>query len=267
MSQILTDLLDKVRIEYIEKLESNNGELPFTVAKQLCSMRLNLNADLLAKIIHQDPTLLAARAGGLIKQGDEAINPCAALVIVMNIHSAAFEVLLDTAVHYGWLTLNSAGEVSLESDEMITVDEIGIPEMDYSRSQQALDNIAKGGISELSRLLANAEAEYLSMLDSQVLDAYSLAIQVAGSHSVFTPQEIAPLVHENPLLLALRADDLVVDEVFENDPPAGIIIGSHITQMVIDHLLEQATEKGALALDSQGQLILPYNEGEAPVVH
>ncbi|NQZ30170.1 MAG: hypothetical protein HRU06_02800 [Oceanospirillaceae bacterium] len=266
MSQILTDILDKIRTQYVHDLELNNGLQPLLCAKTLCSTMLNLNTDLLAQIVTQDPTLLAARAGGLLKNGVQGENPSAALVIVMNIHSAALEVLLDTAVHYGWLALNEEGEMQLPDSEIEAVDDIDMQEVDYTRSQTALDNISQGGISELNQLLHKAETEYLTLLDTQVLDAYSLAIQVAGSHSVFTPQEIAPLINENPLLLALRADDLVVDEVFENDPPAGIIIGSHITQMVIDHLLDQATEKGALALDSQGQLILP-SDSEAPVVH
>lgn len=266
MSQILTDILDKIRNQYVQELEHNNGQHPLLRAKKLCSTMLNINTDLLANIVTQDPTLLAARAGSLIKSGDRGDNPSAANVIVMNIHSAALEVLLDAAVHYGWLALDEQGEVQLADSEIEAVGDIDMQEMDYTRSQTALDNVSQGGVSALNQLLHTAEAEYLDLLDSQVLDAYSLAIQVAGSHSVFTPQEIAPLVHENPLLLALRADDLVVDEVFENDPPAGIIIGSHITQMVIDHLLDQATEKGALALDSQGQLILPVNS-ETPIVH
>jgi len=267
MSQILTDILDELREAYVKKLAAESVVQPLLCAKQLCATQLKIDTDLLANIIHQDPTLLAARAGGLIKGRIDDSNPSAAAVIVMNIHSAALEVLLDAAVHHGWLVLNEEGEVQLENSEIEAVDDLEAPEIDYSRSQVALDNISNGGVSGLNQLLLQAEAEYLQLLDTEILDAYSLAIKVAGGHSVFTPQEIAPLIDENPLLLALRADDLVVDEVFENDPPAGIIIGSHITQLVIDHLLEQATEKGALALDSQGHLILPNEDSTSPLVH
>jgi|GEM_PF-609143 len=267
MSQILTDILDELREAYVKVLGDQKGAQPLLCAKKMCFSQLNIDTDLLANIVHQDPTLLAARAGGLIKGGIVDNNPSAAAVIVMNIHSAALEVLLDAAIHYGWLTLNDEGEVQLENSEIEAVDDMEAAEVDYSRSKAALENVSAGTVSVLNQLLLQAEAEYLELLDTQILDAYSLAIQVAGGHSVFTPEEIAPLIDENPLLLALRADDLVVDEVFENDPPAGIIIGSHITQMVIDHLLEQATQRGALALDSQGQLILPNDDSVSPIVH
>jgi hypothetical protein len=267
MSQILTDILESLRVEYVQILQHKSGSQPLLSAEKLCAAQLQINTDQLADIVTQDPTLLAARAGGLIKSAEEADNPCAAVIIAVNIHNAAIEVLLDSAVHHGWLEVNSDGEMQIENAEIEAMDSIQTSDIDYSHSKTATANVAKREISALSQLLKGAEDEYMQQLDTQVLDAYSLAIQVAGAHSVFTPQEIAPLVSENPLLLALRADDLIIDDVFENDPPAGIIIGSHITQMVIDHLLDIATEKGALAFDSQGQLILPGNESLDPVVH
>ncbi|MGB1239621.1 MAG: hypothetical protein ACPG4U_15500, partial [Pseudomonadales bacterium] len=137
---------------------------------------------------------------------------------------------------------------------------------DYSVSNKALKAIQKPGVSRLNTLIVASENEYLAQLDQEVEDAYQLAIRVAGSHSVFSPEDIAPLIEENPLLLGLRADDLVIDEVFDEDPPAGIIVSGHITQMMLDHLLELGAERGALACDGEGQLILPV-DGEPPVIH
>lgn len=267
MSQILTDILEELRTEYVKILQDKSGEQPLYCAEKLCASSLQIDTDLLAKIVLQDSTLLAARAGGLIKDPKEAENPCAATIIAVNIHNAAIEVLLESAVHYGWLEVDANGEMKIEGSEVEAVDKLESSKIDYSVSKAAVDNLSSHQASALSSILHSAESDFMQQLDTQVLDAYSLAIQIAGSHSVFTPEEIAPLVEDNPLLLALRADDLVIDEVFENDPPAGIIISSHITQMVIDHLLEIATEKGALAFDSQGQLIFPANDNQNPVIH
>ena len=267
MSQILTDILEELRTEYVKILQQKSGKQPLFCAEKLCASSLLIETDQLAEIVVQDSTLLAARAGGLIKNPKEAENPCAANIIAVNIHNAAIEVLLDSAVHYGWLEVDANGEMKIESSEIEAVDQIELTKIDYSMSKSAVNNLSQQQASQLSNILLGAESDFLQQLDSQVLDAYSLAIQVAGGHSVFTPEEIAPLIDDNPLLLALRADNLVIDEVFENDPPAGIIISSHITQMVIDHLLEIATEKGALAFDSQGQIIFPESGNENPVIH
>ncbi len=267
MSQILTDILEELRTEYVKTLQHKSGNQPLFCAEKLCASSLKIETDQLAQIVVQDPTLLAARAGGLIKDPKLADNPCAATIIAVNIHNAAIEVLLDSAIHYGWLKVDANGEMNIEDSEIEAVDLIKTTKIDYSVSKSAINNLSQHQASELSNILHRAEADFVQQLDTQVLDAYSLAIQVAGGHSVFTPEEIAPLVDDNPLLLALRADDLVIDEVFENDPPAGIIISSHITQMVIDHLLEIATDQGALAFDSQGQIIFPISENENPVIH
>lgn len=267
MSQILTDILEELRTEYVKILQRADGQQPLYCAEKLCATALQIDTDQLAKIVAQDSTLLAARAGGLIKEQKESENPSAATIIAVNIHNAAIEVLLDSAVHYGWLEVDAKGEVKIEDSEIEAVDTLVVNQIDYSVSKAAVENISQHRASPLSAILHSAETDFMEQLDTQVLDAYSLAIQVAGGHSVFTPEEIAPLIEDNPLLLALRADELVIDEVFENDPPAGIIISSHITQMVIDHLLEIATEKGALAFDSQGQLIFPSADDQNPVIH
>ncbi|MCJ8340890.1 MAG: hypothetical protein MJK10_20700 [Pseudomonadales bacterium] len=267
MSQILTGILDDIRTEYVQILQHSSGLDPFLNAQKLCQNQLSISTDQLAKIINEDPNLLAARAGELIRDLQQAENPSAGHIISANIRSAALESLLDAAVHYGWLQTNAEGAIQIGDGEIEAADALLQVSEDYSQSKTALENISKPGVSVLNTLIHGAETEFIKQLDSQVLDAYSLAIEVAGAHSVFTPEEIAPLVIENPLLLGLRADDLVVDDVFESDPPAGIIISSHITQMVIDHLLELATDRGALALDGEGQLILPGNEDQPPLIH
>lgn len=267
MSQILTDILEDLQKQYLQLQQQSESFQPYLQANQLCFKNLQIETDALAKIVSQDPTLLAARAGNLINADNEAQSPCAGAIVVANIHSAALELLLDCAVLNGWIESDDSTQMQIQDSEIEAVQNLQPPKIDYSTSAVALANLSNKNVSKLSELLNAAEDEFMQHLDTKILDAYSLAIQTAGSHSVFTPEDISPLVIENPLLLALRADDLVVDEVFSNDPPAGIIISSHITQMIIDHLLEIATEKGALAFDSQGQLILPHDSEQAPVIH
>lgn len=267
MSQILTDMLESLQQHYVDLQRESAEFQPFLEAKKLSAESLQIETDQLAEIIFQDPTLLAARAGNLIKIKQEADNPCAAMIVTANIQSAALELLLDCALSNGWMQSSESQGLQIQDAELAAADALKLPLMDYSVSRVAVQNVSNRSASKLSELLHAAQAEFMLSLETKVLDAYSLAIQTAGSHSVFTPQDIAPLVSENPLLLALRADDLVLDEVFESDPPAGIIISSHITQMIIDHLLEIATEKGALSFDSQGQLILPMDDDYPPVVH
>lgn len=267
MSQILTTTLQRIRLQYIEILQENNGAQPLLVAEQLCSAELNFDVDSLAEVVAQDPTLLAARSAGLIRHRDEKENPCAGAVIAVNIHHGAIEMLLDTAIEHDWLVQNAQDDYMIDAAEIEAVDALEPQTIDYSESKIAVKNISVGGSGQLTQLLQSAEKAFLEQLATKVLDAYSLAIQTAGSHSVFAPEDIAPIVLDNPLMLALRADDLVVDEVFANDPPAGIIVSSHITQLIIDHLLDLATEKGALAFDSEGQLILPESGDQNPAIH
>ncbi len=266
LSQILTDILTNIRTQYLALLSETDGAKPLFTAEQLCASNLIINSDELAEIVFQDPTLLAARAGKLIRNVEES-NPCAGLIIAANIHNAALEMLLDEAIENKWLVTNGDSEIDFDLIEIEAVEALEIVDVDYTVSKLALTNISQGGVSHLNQLLLNAEKEFLEQLEGQVLDAYTLAIQTAGTHSVFTPEELVPLIMDNPLMLALRADDLIIDEVFTRDPPAGIIISSHITQLIVEHLLELAAEKGALAVDSQGQLILPDSGDVRPVIH
>jgi len=267
MSEILTDILEKLRLEYITLLTKSEGRQPLLNAERLCGESLKISSDQLARIIKQDSTLLAARASDLIKDEQEALNPSAGLIITMNIYNAALELLLEEAVNQSWLNSDDQGVVQFNSDEIDAVDQLVYNAVDFSSSSVALENVSKGGVSALNKILTDAESEYLTHLGSKVSDAYSLAVEVAGGHSVFAPQDIAPLIADNPLLLALRADDLIIDEAFASDPPAGIIISSHITQLLLDHLLELAIQRGELAHDAQGQLILPDTVEDKPAIH
>jgi hypothetical protein len=267
MSEILTDILEELRIEYIALLTASKGKEPLLSAERLCAQSLKISSDQLARIIKQDSTLLAARANDLIKDEQEAQNPSAGLIITMNIYNAALELLLEEAVSQHWLNSDDKGVVQFDNDEIDAVDQLVFEAIDFSNSSVALENVSKGGVSVLNKILMDAESEFLEYLASKVSDAYSLAVQVAGGHSVFAPQDIAPLIDDNPLLLALRADDLIIDEAFESNPPAGIIISSHITQLLLDHLLELAAQRGELAHDSQGQLILPDTVQDKPAIH
>jgi hypothetical protein len=112
-----------------------------------------------------------------------------------------------------------------------------------------------------------AEKAYLRQLGEAPHDAYQLALQVSSDYVVFAPDDLAPLIQENPLLLGLRADGLVDEEMFAADPPAGLIISAHLTEMLLQQLLELAHQQGALALDSAGQVILPESDEDMPILH
>lgn len=265
MSQILTDILDHVRGEYIRQMQTS-GELPFVTAEQLCHDKLFLAGDLLARIIIEDPTLLAARAGEMISDPKEQDNPAVGVIISTNILVATMEALMATAVEHGWLEVDEEGHVLVDEAEAKLDRDYKI-NADYSHSETAQQNLTKPGRSLLNQMILRAEEEYLQRLGNEVQDAYQLALEVSSENTVFAPEDIAPLVAENPLLLGLRPDNMVDDDVFDGDPPAGIIISGHITQMILDHLLELAAEQGALAIDSEGLMILPEEDTEVPVIH
>ncbi|MGB1237557.1 MAG: hypothetical protein ACPG4U_05055, partial [Pseudomonadales bacterium] len=103
MSQLLTDLLESIRSEYVQLMRDNDTVEPFLTAERLCQQKLYIETDFLASIIEQDPTLLAARAGNLVLDRHERENPCVGVIVSANIQSAALEALLETAVHFGWL--------------------------------------------------------------------------------------------------------------------------------------------------------------------
>ncbi|MFC6669040.1 hypothetical protein [Marinobacterium aestuariivivens] len=180
--------------------------------------------------------------------------------------AAALDGLLTVAVEHDWLDVDEEGNVLVDDDELGEQSPKPL-QVDYSRSAQALENAGQPGASRLTQLFQVAEAEYARLLENEVHDAYQLALRTSSDYAVFAPEDIAPLVAENPLLLGLRPDGLVDPDLFEGDPPAGIIISSHLTHMLLQQLLELASERGALARDSAGHLILPDDNETKPQLH
>lgn len=266
MSQILSDILENIRTEYLQLMDANHRAQPFLTAEKLCHERLYLETDLLARIVEEDPTLLATRASDLIADSKERDNPAVGAIISSNIVMAALESLLALAVNNKWLDVDAEGHILVEEAELNPHREYKVL-ADYSQSDTATKNLTKKGASRLSLLLQAAENEFLELLESEVHDAYQLALQVSGNYAIFAPEDIAPLVAENPLLLGLRPDDMVDEELFEGDPPAGIIISGHLTHILLDQLLELAENKGALARDGAGHIILPEGDDDNPVIH
>ena len=69
------------------------------------------------------------------------------------------------------------------------------------------------------------------------------------------------------MLLALRPDDILDQELFDGDPPAGLIISTHLARIMLTELLEVGTEAGVLAVDSAGQVIAPEHPEDKPTLH
>ena len=100
-----------------------------------------------------------------------------------------------------------------------------------------------------------------------IRDSYQTALDISSNHSVFAPDDIAPLVAENPLLLGLRKDDLIDEDLFEGDPPAGLIISAHLTRMLLQQMLELGAERGVFDMDSSGHIIPPDEPEDPPIIH
>ncbi len=266
MSNLLTRVLENVRVAYVQRMKDNGFSQPYLTAERLCHEQLHIEGDALARIISEDPTLLAARASDLVQDPKERDNPTVGVIICCNIMAAALDGLLTVAVENDWLDVDENGNVLVDDDELHHP-AVPTTTLDYSRSTRALENAGRPGASSLTQLFQAAESEYSRLLENEVHDAYQLALKTSSDYAVFAPDDIAPLVAENPLLLGLRPDDLVDPDLFDGDPPAGIIISSHLTHMLLQQLLELASERGALARDSSGVLILPDENEDGPRLH
>ena len=266
MSHRLTTLIEQVRADYLLLMEQEAGRHPYTVAEKICNQRLYLNADDLAHIVVEDPTLLAARGGNLIASEKERENPSVGMIISANIAAAMMEGLLDAALERGWLVVDDDGRLMLDAEEL-ALPEPQAAEVDYSVSETARENLMLPGESLLSGVMNRAEAAFSERLGDAHENAYALALEVASEFSLFAPDDLAPLVDENPLLLGLRGDGMVDEEMFEGDPPAGMIVSAHLTQMLVSQLLELAVERGALGSDSAGHPLLPEDDNQPPVIH
>lgn len=268
MSGLLTGLLEAVRQEYIERVVANGYSEPYLTAERLVHEKLFFDADHLSEILNEDPSLLAARAGDLIMNRQESENPSVGVIICSNIVAAALEGLLAVAVEREWLEVDDDGLVLVDEDELSQSSNYPI-EVDFSSSEIAKRNLTQGGSSEMSRVFGAAEAAFVDALQEQNTqrDAYQLALDVSSDYSVFAPEDIVPLIIENPLLLGLRTDDLIDDDLFDGDPPAGLIISAHLTRMMLHQLLELGVEHGALVLDSSGHIVAPDEPEEPPIIH
>ncbi|WP_432698571.1 hypothetical protein ACQUQP_09575 [Marinobacterium sp. YM272] len=262
MSRRLADLLEKVRLEYVQVMVDHGEGTPYLTAHQVCNTRLWLPGVELAALIEDDPKLLSARAGDLIDDDRERSNPCVGAIVTSNIVAAALEGLLAVAVNRNWLDVDSDGRVLVDAHELDSVPSVS--GIDYT---EAGDFVPERGRSHLSNIFHQAENAYMERLEEGPHDAYQLALMVASDHAVFTPDELAPLLVENPLLLGLRGDDLLDEELFEGDPPAGMIISAHLTEMLVQQLLDRALEVGAIGHDGEGQPILSETEEDNPTVH
>jgi hypothetical protein len=263
MSRRLADLMDRVRQRYVRAMQENSQHEPYITAHRVCQQMLNLSPLALAELIAEDPKLLSARAGELVEDPAEIENPSVGVIVTSNICAAALEGLLAVAVNREWLEIDSDDRILVDAWELDNIPEVkcvdysDVPPPDLSARQN----------SRLSVLFKAAEQSFMKQLNEAAHDAYQLALQVSSDYVVFAPDDLAPLIQENPLLLGLRADGLVDDEMFAADPPAGLIISAHLTEILLQQLLELAHEQGALALDSAGQVILPESDEDMPILH
>ncbi|MAY42123.1 hypothetical protein [Neptuniibacter sp. UBA847] len=268
MSGLLTTLLEDIRVEYVARMQSNGCIEPYLTAERLCHEKLFLETDLLAEVIEQDPTLLAARAGDLILNRQESENPSVAVIVCSNIVAAALEGLLSVAVEREWLEADEEGHILVDEEELTQDSQYPI-DIDYSSSETAKRNIALGGASKLTQIFSAAEADFIKLLETNatVKDPYQQALEISSDYSVFSPEDISPLIAENPLLLGLRAEDLIEEDLFDGDPPAGLIISAHLTHMMLHQMLELGVEQGVLVLDSSGHIVVPEAPDEPPIIH
>lgn len=263
MSRRLADLMDRVRQRYVRVMQESGQHEPYITAHRVCQQMLNLSPLALAELIAEDPKLLSARASELVEDPAEIENPSVGVIVCSNVCAAALEGLLAVAVNREWLEVDSDNRILVDAWELDNVPEV--KSVDYS--DVAAPDLSERQTSQLSILFNAAEKSYLKQLAEAAHDAYQLALQVSSDYVVFAPDDLAPLIQENPLLLGLRADDLVDEEMFAGDPPAGLIISAHLTEMLLQQLLELAQDQGALPLDSAGQLILSESDEDTPTVH
>ncbi|MBR9828309.1 MAG: hypothetical protein GYB41_06670 [Oceanospirillales bacterium] len=263
MSQRLAELMDQVRQVYVRQMQEQGPHEPYLTAHRVCQQMLNLDAVALAELIADDPKLLSARAANLVEDPAEIDNPSVGVIVTSNICAAALEGLLAVAVNREWLEIDAEERILVDAWELDNVP--AVRSIDYSDVKGP--DLERPGPSQLSVLFNAAEKAYLQQLSEAAHDAYHLALQVSSDYVVFAPEDLAPLIVENPLLLGLRADELVDEEMFEGEPPAGLIISAHLTEMLLQQLLEVAQEQGALALDSSGQLIIPVSDEDNPTLH
>ncbi|MGB0733855.1 MAG: hypothetical protein ACPGPF_08810 [Pontibacterium sp.] len=266
MSNKLSLILDQLYAEYGDHIVQASSPTPYLTAEKLCRERFAFNADNLADILADDPSLLAARASDLLEGTDEASNPAAGAIISLNISVLAMEGLLGIAVEKGLLETDEDQSVLVNEDELELAKGLYQP-LDFSRSDVATSNLTQRSQSRLSHLIDSAEDSYRHALEQDSSSAYHQALKISSDFTLLPPDELAPIVAENPVLLALRPDDILDQELFDGDPPAGLIISTHLARILLTELLDVGVETGALAVDSEGQVIVPSDPKAKPTLH
>jgi len=263
MSKKLAKILDSVRLEYLHEMEANGHNYPYMTAHRVANKMLALPATKLAELISEDPKLLAARASEVIEDPKEVANPSVGAILAANLIVACLEGLIAVAVNRDWLSVDEEGMAQIEAHELDLVR----PFSGADYSQTSGEFVPSRGRSKLTELFSVAESAYEEQLETGTHDAYQLALLVASDHAIFSPDDLAPLIAENPLLLGLRDDNLVDPELFDGDPPAGMIISAHLTEMLVQQLVDRAMAMGALGFDSSGHPIIEEKDDDNPTVH
>ncbi|HSG04681.1 MAG TPA: hypothetical protein VLA39_13255 [Marinobacterium sp.] len=263
MSEKLAKLLENVRREYLHEMDANGHSYPFLTAHRVANKVLALSGQELAELVAEDPKLLAARASELIEDPKEVANPSVGAIISANLVVAGIEGLIVVAVNRNWMGVDDEGAAQIEAHEMDLIRPYA--GADYSATSGEFT--AHRGRSKLSQLFGVAEAAFEEQLENGTHDAYQLALSVAADHAIFAPDDLAPFILENPLLLGLRDDGMVDPELFEGDPPAGMIISAHLTEMLVQQLVERAVSMGALGCDAAGHPLIDDSEEDNPTVH
>jgi hypothetical protein len=262
MSDKLTELLDELREAYLKEMEANGHSYPFKTAHQLTHRRLALPAEELVELITSAPRLLASRAGDLIESEEEGANPTIGAIISANLVAAGMDGLMMVATKRNWLERDEHGDLLVDAHELdLCKLVLGV---DYTKTPKEF--VPQSGRSQLSDLFAAAETAFEKALCTEAMDAYQLSLKIASDYAVFAPDDLAPLLAENPLMLGLRNDGLVDPELFNQDPPAGMILSAHLTEMMVAQMVDHAIEKGAIGMDSEGQPLFVDDE-EPPTLH
>ncbi|KAA0875904.1 hypothetical protein [Nitrincola tapanii] len=261
MQSYLASQLESLGALYLEALERQSHPEPYVTAHALVHRQLMPSAEVLARMVAEEPKLLAARAYDLIEDPKEIEQPSVGAIIYSNIFASALEGLLVIAVKHGWLQADETGQILVAAEELDKIEPVQYT--DFSLAPPVLGHQQ----SRLSRLFQTAEEAFVERLNSEPHQAYALALQMASEHTLLTPDELGPLLQESPILLALRQDERLDPEVLGDNPPAGLIVGLHLTQLLLQQLLDIAEEMGALALDASGEIILPESDEDNPTVH
>ena len=150
MSQQLADLMDRVRQEYVRRMQNNGQTEPYLTAHRVCQQMLSLEPTELAELIADDPKLLSARANELVEDPAEMENPSVGVIVTSNICAAALEGLLVVAVNRQWLEVDAEDRIMVDAWELDNVP--AVKSIDYS--EVGGPDLQQTGSSQLSEVSA-----------------------------------------------------------------------------------------------------------------